>query len=468
MIDRRFPIAVLASLLVSCGSTDDDVDAVSDSEEISLELASAQEPSLTTLFEFDGSFDAETGELLIEARPYEEWSSVIERADDGDGLRTVAQPLYCGALTSRGVSNTFQLDTVIGSIGVTPGECIPSAELGEWSSTVYNVTQAFCATVRVTSHFDTQVDDVVAEIEVITEGYEGYEFLDLSGYAGGPFEPCCGTGADPTALPDGDGKPVDTRGGMFLHGDLTPGAFGEEQWTFRNPGGNFQFSGRIVGRFPEQANGVDDNCNGRVDEGIGAYTVDEACVDDSDCASNDCLVSGVCGSDCPVGFYATGCAEECPGGASNICYGHGACDQGEGGTGDCACTGNFVGDCDQCGTGFWGASCAGVCSCVNGGLCSDGIGGDGSCACTAPFHGDSCEYSCSNGVDDPGESRLDCGGPCAACDPADLANRYRVGGVRGAATPSSSANYNVDSHVGPMMAPQQLTSGSYRITPVKR
>ncbi|MFT6398736.1 MAG: hypothetical protein ACJAYU_003498 [Bradymonadia bacterium] len=53
----------------------------------------------------------------------------------------------------------------------------------------------------------------------------------------------------------------------------------------------------------------------------------------------------VCG--CGVGYFGADCAE-CPGGADNVCFGRGTCDDGNEGTGACECEPRYGGElCDQ-------------------------------------------------------------------------------------------------------------------------
>jgi hypothetical protein len=144
-------------------------------------------------------------------------------------------------------------------------------------------------------------------------------------------------------------------------------------WTFRNNGNPFRFRGRIVGQLEELDNGLDDDCDGVIDDELREFGTGETCTDALDCNSFLCT-GGTCEAGCADGMYGATCAD-CPGG-----YG-----------------------VDQC----------------NGnGSCADGPTGDGSCTCDAGFHASTdCVASCSDGAQNGDETGLDCGGaecgPCA-------------------------------------------------------
>ncbi|XP_070557587.1 stabilin-2-like isoform X3 [Ptychodera flava] len=93
---------------------------------------------------------------------------------------------------------------------------------------------------------------------------------------------------------------------------------------------------------------------------------------------------------CCDGYWGPQC-QECPGGASNPCHGHGQCSGGIIGDGSCNCFENFGGDlCDQCvKDNYYGPDCASKCTCVHG-ICDDGIRGQGHCLCLAGYFGSNC------------------------------------------------------------------------------
>ena len=110
---------------------------------------------------------------------------------------------------------------------------------------------------------------------------------------------------------------------------------------------------------------------------------------------------------CLPGYYSNGCLMPCPGGAASPCGGHGACDDGRRGSGRCACVqteaaGFWAGDaCGSCREGYYGQSCRAACpgqaqgaACLGHGTCDGGRGGSGQCQCLAGYVGAACEAPC--------------------------------------------------------------------------
>uniref|UniRef100_A0A7N4PTT9 Stabilin 1 n=1 Tax=Sarcophilus harrisii TaxID=9305 RepID=A0A7N4PTT9_SARHA len=94
--------------------------------------------------------------------------------------------------------------------------------------------------------------------------------------------------------------------------------------------------------------------------------------------------------DCCPGFFGTLC-EPCPGGPGGNCSGHGQCQDGLLGNGECRCHEGFHGTaCEGCELGRYGPDCAGVCNCGHG-MCQDGLLGDGSCSCNVGWKGPRCD-----------------------------------------------------------------------------
>ena len=357
---------------------------------------------LTTVAEFVGAYDPTTGELTIEPLPVEEW-----RFADHGAHRMVRQGGvienahgYCNDLPLG--RNGVRLNTVNGSLGLTVADCIPEPGRSFWGSFVYT-DGAFCATVRLTNDTGKRLYNPVAEIIEITSGYEAYQYIDT-----GSDPPCCGTGADVAALPTGPRRPVDITGGVFQWTDVNTGASADQKWTFRNGGGPLRFRGRVVAQIHEIDNGLDDDCDGVVDNLLGEFPDGAACRVDRDCESGVCS-SGVCGISCGPGTYGPACD------ACVDCGPHGACDEGATGTGACMCDPGYAGGaCDDCSNGRFGPSCELCPSCGVNGACDEGIAGGGTCVCDVGFHGAECQYSCSNGIQDGDEEDVDCGGSCVA------------------------------------------------------
>ncbi|XP_071959825.1 stabilin-2-like [Antedon mediterranea] len=91
---------------------------------------------------------------------------------------------------------------------------------------------------------------------------------------------------------------------------------------------------------------------------------------------------------CCDGFYLNGnTCYECPGGYSSPCNNNGICNVS---TGFCHCHGNFAGlACELCDDGYYGNTCSGECSCVQG-VCDAGIDGTGVCSCFPHYQGINC------------------------------------------------------------------------------
>ncbi|XP_012920874.1 stabilin-1 isoform X2 [Heterocephalus glaber] len=99
--------------------------------------------------------------------------------------------------------------------------------------------------------------------------------------------------------------------------------------------------------------------------------------------------------DCCPGYFGTLC-EPCPGGRGGVCSGHGQCQDGLLGNGECRCREGFHGAaCEMCELGRYGPDCAGVCGCAQG-LCQEGLRGDGSCVCNVGWQGLRCDQKISS------------------------------------------------------------------------
>ncbi|XP_056662252.1 LOW QUALITY PROTEIN: stabilin-1 [Monodelphis domestica] len=94
--------------------------------------------------------------------------------------------------------------------------------------------------------------------------------------------------------------------------------------------------------------------------------------------------------DCCPGYFGTLC-DPCPGGAGSNCSGHGQCQDGRLGNGECRCHEGFHGTaCEGCELGRYGLNCAGVCNCGHG-ICQDGLLGNGTCSCNVGWKGPHCD-----------------------------------------------------------------------------
>lgn len=395
-------ISAVSLSFVACDEPAPDTPEVESSTETAERAQSdSVEGELRVVGEFEATWSPESGEFEVRELAFEEWASL-----EHVGMRDAIQPLYCPVATP----STLSIDTVDGSLGFDPYAC-GFAEAGEPLTFPYDTLGAFCATIELGNRRDGDYEVVYAQItSVVPEsGYNGYRF---------PY----GTGVNPLTIEDADAKPSDTLG-LWSFGEIRPvgvdGDTATAQWSFENNGGAFSFRGAVIAAVREVADGLDNDCDGSIDEGIRQYAAGEACEEDLDCVSALCD-AGICTASCSPGFFGADCLSECPGGASNACFGNGECFDDAGGDGSCECIAPWGGaTCQECDDQHWGANCANTCLgetdtgvCNDRGICNSGISGDGSCACGTGFHGDSCEWSCFDGERNGEEIGVDCGDVC--------------------------------------------------------
>jgi hypothetical protein len=127
------------------------------------------------------------------------------------------------------------------------------------------------------------------------------------------------------------------------------------------------------------------------------------------CAFNDTAVgfwSGLVCEACLSGYYGLECDQECPGGACDVCSGHGECGGGRYGSGACTCYANStagfwaVPACADCAATYWGEKCLYRCpnnrsTCGGHGNCSEGIGGNGTCLCSTGWATNTFDGECT-------------------------------------------------------------------------
>jgi hypothetical protein len=122
---------------------------------------------------------------------------------------------------------------------------------------------------------------------------------------------------------------------------------------------------------------------------------------------------------CKPGYYGAQCQSSCLGLGCGVCSGHGTCDDGRSGDGNCTCVLTEVegywgtDDCGDCAAGYYGPACGFRCplnssTCGGHGRCDGGIAGTGRCLCNEGWAVDSdgvCTL-CASGY---------YGSRCAAC-----------------------------------------------------
>uniref|UniRef100_A0A8C3R7U3 Stabilin 2 n=1 Tax=Cyanoderma ruficeps TaxID=181631 RepID=A0A8C3R7U3_9PASS len=125
-----------------------------------------------------------------------------------------------------------------------------------------------------------------------------------------------------------------------------------------------------------------------VSEGIHWCTYESYGLQRDGCRRNCSMVIHI--AKCCKGYFGPDC-QACPGGPETPCHGHGSCDDGYTGTGECRCHGGFNGtSCELCLPGRYGFTCR-PCECKNNGQCDEGYSGTGRCFCETGWTGRLCE-----------------------------------------------------------------------------
>lgn len=204
----------------------------------------------------------------------------------------------------------------------------------------YDTVPSLCANVTLRSFYaDRTRTDVYVRINSLTTPLAN---------------PVLNSAASTPGLPSGLG--IFSYGNLGLAG--SPEAAASRDWVFQTTGASFSFTGSVVTNMAEFANGLDDDCDLRIDEGIAAYANGIACVDSSDCTSTLCQ-GGICApTTCSDGAIGAGETDvDCGGVCGASCVGDKICTVGT----DCItgqCAGGFC-------LGATGDACIGNLSCVN-------------------------------------------------------------------------------------------------------
>lgn len=243
--------------------------------------------------EFEARFNAVTGNLDFRVLRSE---TFIEQPADGD-LRTLGAAQWCvqrvvadGTIGTNPL-NSMEIYSEPGS-NFLDGACAPPGDTD--TEFEYTLSGAFCTDVTVRSFYQTQLNNVHTEIYLMTPN---------TGYAG-------------MRWPDGTGAPLlpglSNTFGLWSYSDLGPadGRVGPPygtppdertvKWVFDRAGdAPWYFRGRILAQFAEvctvSGTPVDEDCDGRIDEGAGCYADGEPCNTGADCETGICA-SGRCGA----------------------------------------------------------------------------------------------------------------------------------------------------------------------------
>jgi len=294
-----FALCAAVGLVAACGGDDLDPDT-SDESTAAVEDGGADGPEIdrgayTAVYRFTGRVDSETGTFEI--------SPAVRTFDDPaatrTGLRTVRSASYCDltivqdGIAGSGPADTVELYTPEGSIASSlPGEPAPAACTGPGiASGLFPIDGVFCAEVVFESFFGDDLSDVYAVIE---------SFGGTFGTNGAYLFPQ-GSGAE---APSGEGAPEGELGIWHYGETVAPETPVTRVWTFRNQSAAaYDFSGAVYASYDEVCgDDIDNDCDGRVDEGCNEFALGVVCVEDADCASAACdevtnrCAPGTCGN----------------------------------------------------------------------------------------------------------------------------------------------------------------------------
>lgn len=294
-----FRVLALAGLLTACGDLEEGSDpALPDGATLEEEgsVGSVGVDSgggeFRAVYAFEGRYDSETRRL--------EFSEPVFEQLEESGVRTTAQAAWCfrdsvafsvnqNPVAAFRLSSTPVLQGTACFGGTYPG--------GGIVQQLYQSSGALCADVTVRNFFGTVQQSVYAQLD---------QLIPTSGYT--PFAagiPGATTSVTPpnAVLIGSDLLPNASRG-LWFYGNLGPIGSTDPllrpeatvPWIFANAGQPdlLRFRGRLVADLQEDCtSSVDDNCNGRVNEGCGQYGLLAACSTSSDCQSDNCQ-GGLC------------------------------------------------------------------------------------------------------------------------------------------------------------------------------
>lgn len=368
--------AIAASALIGCEEANipDAPDAASilaegtgeQEEYLNSELALWREtlPEEAFLLEFEGYANPAEGIVEIRMLEPDEW--ILLDPERELPYRTEQQGLndYCRSLVTRGVRETVKLDTVEFSV-LYDDDCPLSTDPPPLLPSTYSAaSRAFCYEVQMHSLYTDPILDVYMEfVQISPPEFSLYSatFKETFGL---------GNGAHPPS-PSGHWGPTDANGGLVSFGDFTMNQQTRQYIVHQRPSdSDFFFNGVVPYLRHEQPNGMDDDCDGLIDEDTGAFPDGEECTNHTDCAG------GVC--DC-VGEPCVCRTAVC---GDGVIEGIEVCDDGvDSAICDSDCSGVLCGDgytntvagelCDPGAVGLFTATCNNDCTIP---VCGDGLG----------------------------------------------------------------------------------------------
>ena len=262
-----FAVVAVAASLLGCEAAEpsrslDDAGSAFDAAFAPLADASVATEAgaeLTTIAEFSGVADPLTGELTFRILP-------LEEATD-PALRRLQQGVCELNVVQDGVPGSGPADSI---------ELVTERTGYNGACFGYFASPLFCGDVTVRSFYTTFKPEVFAQI--LTQA-------PSTGYS----------------VQNGDIIPGSSSGlGSWAYGGLAaapgPGNAGTRPWVFANAGGRFTFTGRVVVNIVESCDGVDNDCDGIVDEGGGCRVTGQTCTIAADCAAGLSCAGGYCGA----------------------------------------------------------------------------------------------------------------------------------------------------------------------------
>ena len=269
---RLGTIACCASIVILAGSCGEVADDTLDpaTTVASAEAAHERLPDgYVTLAEFTVEVNPELGSMeFVEFR-------APRTGLELDAARTVEQAEWCEVRVTSGRPRTLGLVTDPASLGFSTADC-------GVSGFPYDGLGVFCFDATVSNYFPESLR-VLAQVTTVRPdaGYNPYVYLP-------GVQEAFGASAADSGPSSADDAYNELGLGVFDYGEILGGESRTVRWGFEYQPGVFQFSGRMLAVVGEACNGLDDDCDGDVDEGCGLYPDGDVCADASDCASGYC------------------------------------------------------------------------------------------------------------------------------------------------------------------------------------